>query len=401
MDFTFSSEDEAFREEVRAFVRKEWDPRDYNTDLNVFSYDFDNPEYRAHAEAFQKKLVEKGYWTMSWPKEFGGGGASLTKQVVYADELAYAGAPAGSPGANITGAIMYHADDAIKTEFLGKMAKNEIDWAQGFSEPNAGTDLASLSTRAVEDGDDFVVTGQKIWSSGSHYANWYHVLTRTDPSAPKHRGITYLIMQLKNDEGEQMPGITLRPLYDMFGRRRWNEVFMDEVRVPKRQIIGEVNRGWYAAMTTLNFERAGGTGARNIAVLDQFMAMARKLKFHGKSVLDDPIARHKLADLRVRVEVGRALSLRLIWLQSKGEVPQTESLIANFYGSVMAKFHLWPTLAEIMGPYRTLLQGEKRSPDNGMYGTNYALSMVTGYAGGGGILLSPGLIAQRGLGLPR
>ena len=208
-------------------------------------------------------------------------------------------------------------------------------------------------------------------------------------------------MQLKNDEGEQMPGITLRPLYDMFGRRRWNEVFMDEVRVPKRQIIGEVNRGWYAAMTTLNFERAGGTGARNIAVLDQFLAMARKLKFHGKSVLDDPIARHKLADLRVRVEVGRALSLRLIWLQSKGEVPQTESLIANFYGSVMAKFHLWPTLAEIMGPYRTLLQGEKRSPDNGMYGTNYALSMVTGYAGGGGILLSPGLIAQRGLGLPR
>ncbi len=401
MDFTFSPEDEAFREEVRAFVREEWDPRDYNTDLNVFGYDFDNPDYRQHAAEFQQKLIEKGYWTMSWPTEFGGGGASLTKQVVYADELAYAGAPQGSPGANITGAIMYHADQSIKTEFLGKMAKNEIDWAQGFSEPNAGTDLASLTTRAVEDGDDFVVTGQKIWSSGSHYANWYHVLTRTDPSAPKHRGITYLMMQLKNDEGEQMPGLTLRPLYDMFGRRRWNEVFMDDVRVPKRQIIGEVNRGWYAAMTTLNFERAGGTGARNIAVLDQFMAMARKLKFNGKSVLDDPITRHKLADLRVRVEVGRALSLRLIWMQSKGEVPQTESLISNFYGSVMTKFHLWPTLAEIMGPYRSALQGEKRSPDNGMYGTNYALSMVTGYAGGGGILLSPGLIAQRGLGLPR
>ena len=401
MDFTFSPEDEAFRQELRAFVRSEWDPKDYNTDLNVFGYDFDNPEYRAHAEDFQKKLIDRGYWTMSWPKEWGGQAASLTKQVVYADELAYAGAPQGSPGANITGAIMYHGDDSIKREFLGKMSRNEIDWAQGFSEPNAGTDLASLSTRAVEDGDDYVVTGQKIWSSGSHFANWYHVLTRTDPTAPKHRGITYLMMQLKNDEGEQMPGITLRPLYDMFGRRRWNEVFMDEVRVPKRQIIGEVNRGWYAAMTTLNFERAGGTGARNIAVLDNFVAFARRLKFNGKSVLDDPIARHQLADLRIRVEVGRALSLRLIWLQSKGEVPQTESLIANFYGSVMTKFHLWPTLAQIMGPYRALLQGEKHSPDNGMYGTNYALSMVTGYAGGGGILLSPNLIAQRGLGLPR
>ena len=401
MDLTFSAEDETFRQEIREFLRKEWDPKDYNTDLNVFGYDFDNPEYRAHAKAFQQKLIEKGYWTMSWPTEWGGEGASLTKQVVYADEMAYAGAPQGSPGANITGAMMFHADPSIKKEFLGGMAKNEIDWAQGFSEPNAGTDLANLSTRAVEDGDDFVVTGQKIWSSGSHYANWYHVLVRTDPSAPKHRGITYLIMQLKDEKGAQMPGITLRPLYDMFGRRRWNEVFMDEVRVPKRQIIGEVNRGWYAAMTTLNFERASGTGARNIAVLEKFIAMARRLKFNGESILKDPIVRHKLADLRIRVETGRMLSLRLLWLQSKGEVPQTESLISNYYGSTMNKFHFWPTLGQIMGPYRALLQGEKRSPDNGMYGTNYALSMVTGYAGGGGILLAPNLIAQRGLGLPR
>ena len=176
---------------------------------------------------------------------------------------------------------------------------------------------------------------------------------------------------------------------------------MDEVRVPKRQVIGEVNRGWYAAMTTLNFERAGGTGARFVAVLDKFIDMARNLKVNGEPILNDPLTKHKLADLRIRVETGRMLSLRLIWLQSSGEVPQTESLVANLYGSTMAKFHFWPALGEIMGPYRALLQGEKRSPDNGMYGTNYALSMVTGYAGGGGILLAPGLIAQRGLGLPR
>ncbi len=401
MDFTFAPEDEAFRQEIRDFVRREWDPKNYNTDLNVFGYDFDSADYREDAKIFQKKLVENGYWTMAWPEEYGGKGLPLSRQVIYADELAYAGAPQGSPGANITGAIMYHADDSIKDEFLGKMATNDIDWAQGFSEPNAGTDLASLTTRAVEDGDDFVVTGQKIWSSGSHYANWYHVLTRTDPSAPKHRGITYLIMQLKDDDGGQMPGITLRPLYDMFGRRRWNEVFMDEVRVPKRQVIGEVNRGWYAAMTTLNFERAGGTGARNVAVLEKFLDMARNMTFNGEPVLNDPLVRNQLADLRIRVETGRMLSLRLIWLQSQGEVPQSESLIANLYSSMMAKFNFWPALAQIMGPYRALLQGEKRSPDNGMYGTNYALSMVTGYAGGGGILLAPGLIAQRGLGLPR
>tara|TARA_B100000029_G_scaffold368561_1_gene362137 strand:+ start:14896 stop:16101 length:1206 start_codon:yes stop_codon:yes gene_type:complete len=401
MDFTFDAEAEKFRAEVRAFIQKNWDPKDFNTDLNVFGYDFDNPEYRDHAHKFQEKLIDQGYWTMSWPEEYGGQAAPLTKQVVYSEELAYAGAPQGTPGGNITGAIMFHGNDDIKSEFLGKMAKNEINWAQGFSEPNAGTDLASLTTRGVEDGDDYVVNGQKIWSSGSHFADWYHVLVRTDPEAPKHRGITYLMMQLKDEDGSQMPGITLRPLYDMFGRRRWNEVFMDDVRVPKRQIIGEVNRGWYAAMTTLNFERAGGTGARNVAVLENFVSLAKRLKFNGEPILNDPLVRHKLADLRIRVETGRMLSLRLIWLQSKGEVPQTESLIANFYGSTMNKFHFWPTLAHILGPYRALLQGEKRSPDNGMYGTNYALSMVTGYAGGGGILLSPNLIAQRGLGLPR
>ena len=162
------------------------------------------------------------------------------------------------------------------------MADNSIDWAQGFSEPNAGTDLANLQTRAVEDGDDFVVTGQKIWSSGSHFSNWYHVMVRTDPNAPKDRGITYLIMQLKDQNGEQMPGITLRPLYDMLGRRRWNEVFMDEVRVPKRQLIGEVNRGWYAAMTTLNFERTGiESASRLIGVLDRFIDSMSKTKFNG------------------------------------------------------------------------------------------------------------------------
>ncbi|MDA1096790.1 MAG: acyl-CoA dehydrogenase family protein, partial [Chloroflexi bacterium] len=184
MDLRFSPEDEAFRQEVRAFIKKEWDPKDFNNDLGVFGYDFDSAEYRAHSHRFAQKLIDKGWYTMHWPQEWGGQQASLTKQVVYSEELAYASAPAGTPGGNITGAIMFHGSDWLKQEFLPKMASGDINWAQGFSEPNAGTDLASLSTRAVEDGDDFVVTGQKIWSSGSHFANWYHVLVRTDPTAP-------------------------------------------------------------------------------------------------------------------------------------------------------------------------------------------------------------------------
>lgn len=403
MDLRMSAEDEAFRLEVRSFLQAEWDPKDYDAySMNVWSYDFDNLAARDHAKEFQKKIIDKGWWLMSWPKEYGGDDAPISRQLVYSEEMAYHNAPASQPQGNIGGAIMIHGTDWAKENFLQGMRDNTIDWAQGFSEPNAGTDLASLQTRGVEDGDDFVVTGQKIWSSGSHFANWYHVLVRTDATAPKHRGITYLMMQLKDDKGEQMPGITLRPLYDMLGRRRWNEVFMDEVRVPKRQIIGEVNRGWYAAMTTLNFERTGIEGAtRLIGVLDRFIAEMGRTKFNGQSVLEDPVLRHRLADARITLETDRMLAYRVAAMQAKGEVPEKEGMISGLRALLTAKNTFWPALGHAIGPYAALLKGEKRAPANGVYGTNYALSMTTGFGGGGGILLSPNLIAQRGLGLPR
>ncbi len=404
MDFNLTREEEAFRQEVRQFVKENWDPKGFDAHtMNVRAYDFDNADSRDHDDVFIKKLVDKGWYTMSWPKEYGGQDAPVGIQMVYGQELSYAGAPGGSPGSNITGALMLHGTDEMKEFFLPRMARNEINWAQGFSEPNAGTDLASLSTRAVEDGDDFVVTGQKIWSSASHFANWYHVLVRTDPEAPKHRGITYLAMQLKDDDGNQAEGVTLRPLYDMLGRRRWNEVFMDEVRVPKSRLIGEVNRGWYAAMTTLNFERTGGAAASagSLGVLDRFVAEMRRTKFSGESPLKDPLVRHKLADLRIILETDRMLAYRVAWMQAKGEVPQAEGAISGYRTQLTAKFHLWPTLAKIIGNYSTLLKGESRAPANGIYGTNNALAMTIGFGGGGGILLGPNIIAQRGLGLPR
>ena len=403
MDFRMSAEDEVFRQEVRSFLKQEWDPKDYDAySMNVWSYDFDNPAARAHAKEFQQKLIQKNWWLQSWPKEYGGGDIPISKQLVFSEEMAYHNAPASQPQGNVAGAIMLHGAEPMKSTFLQGMADNSIDWAQGFSEPNAGTDLASLQTRAVEDGDDFVVTGQKIWSSGSHFANWYHVLVRTDPSAPKHRGITYLAMQIKDDQGNQMPGVTLRPLYDMLGRRRWNEVFMDEVRVPKSRVIGEVNRGWYAAMTTLNFERTGiESSARLIGVLDRFLAVMRRTKFNGESPLADPVLRHKLADARINLETDRMLAYRVAAMQARGEVPEKEGMMSGLRALTTAKFTFWPTLAKAIGPYSALLKGEKRSIANGIYGTNYALSMTTGFGGGGGILRSPNLIAQRGLGLPR
>jgi alkylation response protein AidB-like acyl-CoA dehydrogenase len=402
MDFRLTAQDEAFRLEVRDFIRKNWDPKDFSAhDINVRSYDFDNPASRENDDRFVKKLVKKGWYTMHWPKEWGGQEAPFSRQFVYTEELGYANAPGGQPEANITGAIMIHGSDYLQKEFLPKMAKGDIHWAQGFSEPNAGTDLASLQTRAVEEGDEFVVTGQKMWSSGSQFADWYHILVRTDPNAPKHRGISYLVMQLRDEKGNYLPGITRRPIIDFFGRWRWNEFFLDGVRVPKRNIIGEVNRGWYAAMTVLNFERTGiDQAARHIGAFDRFVAMARKLAFNGKPVLDDPLVKHKLADLRIVLEVDRLLAYRVAWMQAKGEVPQAEGAMSGWRTLHTSKYWIWPTFAQILGPYMALQKGEGRAPGNGMYGANYMLSQNES-GGGGGIALGANIIAWRGLGLPR
>ena len=402
MDFNLSSKDEGFRQEVRQFLRDNWDTKGYDShSINVRSYDFATPEARDIDNELIQKLVDKGWYTMHWPEQWGGEDASFGKQFVYMEELAYANAPIGHPPTNVTGAIMLHGTEWLKERFLPQMATNSIDWAQGYSEPNAGTDLASLQTRAVEDGDDFVITGQKIWSSGSHFSNWYHILARSDPDAPKHRGITYFAMQFKDDEGNMMPGITLRPLYDYFGSRRWNEVFMDEVRVPKKYVIGEVNRGWYAAMTVLNFERTSVDGAaRHIGSFDRFIEMARKLKMNGVNVLEDPVTKSKLADLRVVLEVDRMLAYRVAAMQAAGEIPQYEGAMSGWRVLHTSKYWMWNTFAKILGPYAALLKGERRAPGDGMYGTNYMLSQNES-GGGGGIALGANIIAQRGLGLPR
>lgn len=177
---------------------------------------------------------------------------------------------------------------------------------------------------------------------------------------------------------------------------------MDEVRVPKSHIIGEVDRGWYAAMTTLNFERTGSaSAARHIGILERFMQLMRRTKFNGEPVLKDPLVRHKLADLRVILEADRMLGYRVAWMQAKGEVPQAEGAIQGYRNQLTMNRHLWPTLSSIILDYKLAEKGEARAPHNGIYGTNNHLMLSVGFGGGGGILLGPNIIAQRGLGLPR
>ena len=404
MDFRLAAEDQALQNEARAFTRTEWtekvaEPRGWD-EIGLLSPFHADTDALAAQRDFSKKLVDKGWWTMHWPEEYGGRAASITTQLAYREGMAYEGAPASFGGGLVAPVLMLHGTDWQKEEFLPKMASADIDFAQGFSEPNAGSDLASLQTRAVRDGDDYVINGQKIWTSGAHYGEWYHVLVRTDPDAPKHRGISYVLMQLRDDEGEVMPGITLRPLFDMTRTRRWSEVFFDNVRVPVRNLIGEENRGWYAAMTTLSFERSGiETAAKYLGEMDRFIAVVRDIRYNGAPVLSDPILRHRVADLKIELETRRMLSYRVAFMQSRGELPVKEASMGKAWGDMLGK--KWPVLmASILQEYGRLDLGEPRAPMGGSPGFRYGAMHGSGL-GGGTTEVQRNIIAQRGLGLPR
>ncbi|MDA1096896.1 MAG: acyl-CoA dehydrogenase family protein [Chloroflexi bacterium] len=403
MDFRLPAADQALQDEARAFVRKEWHPlsdrRNWDEIGLLSPFHADN-EALAAARTFSKKLVSQGWYTMHWPEEYGGRAASITTQLAYREGMAYEGAPASLGGGLVAPVLMIHGTKWQKEEFLPKVANADIDFAQGFSEPNAGSDLASLQTRAVRDGDDYVINGQKIWTSGAHYGEWYHVLVRTDPDAPKHRGISYVLMQLRDDDGKLAPGITLRPLIDMTNTRRWSEVFFDNVRVPVRNLIGEENRGWYAAMTTLSFERSGiETAARFLGELDQALAVLRRTKFNGTPILADPLVRNRLADLRIELEARRMLSYRVAFMQSKGELPVKEASMGKAWGDMLGK-KVPALFASIFGEYGRLGLGERRAPQGGYVGFQY-MSMHGSGIGGGTTEVQRNIIAQRGLGLPR
>jgi len=397
MDFQFTKEEDKLRSEVKSFVNKEWDAE--GLDLWSFSgplpYNIDDLYGQELIKGFAKKLAKKGWYTMHWPSEFGGQEAPISTQLAYREEMAYNGAPVSVGGGLIAPVLMMYGADWQKEEFIPKLANADVEFAQGFSEPNAGSDLANLQTRAERDGDDYVITGQKIWTSAAHRSDWYHLMARTDPNAPKHRGISYFLIDLKT------PGITMRPLMDLAGRRRWSEVFLDGVRVPARNIIGEENRGWYTAMTTLSFERSNIEGpAKLLRALELFIDYATKTKLNGTPIIEDPIIRHSLADMRVRIAMSRTLSYRVAWMQSQGELPVMEASMTKLLNDMMTKYIFWPRMANMLKEYGTLMREDPKAPQEGLFGTNSILSFGSGF-GGGTSEIQRNIIAQRGLGLPR
>ncbi|MBI5285599.1 MAG: acyl-CoA dehydrogenase family protein [Chloroflexi bacterium] len=394
MDFRFGPEDEAFREEIRAFARAEL-PAGWGA--QAFNDREDTPaELSPVSRAFQRKLADKGWLTLAWPKEYGGLGAGPMQQLVYNEEMSALRAPAfpGIGVAMVGPTLMLHGTDEQRGRFLTSIARNEMSWCQGFSEPGAGSDLASLQTRAVQDGDDFIVNGQKIWTSNAHRADYCILLARTDPDAPKHRGISYFLMDMKS------PGISIRPLTNMLGSDHFNELFMDNVRIPRPNLIGELNRGWYVATTTLDFERSG---IQRIVfaetLLHDLIAYARDRREGAGRLIDRPGVRNRLADLQIEFNVGRLLSYRVAWMQGQGQVPNSEASVAKLYSTEL-QLRFAVAAMNLLGVSGVLARGSAHAAFGGRF-ESYYLAAFSYTIAAGTSEVQRNIIAQRGLGLPR
>jgi alkylation response protein AidB-like acyl-CoA dehydrogenase len=389
MDFEFSNEELSFRKELSAWLKEELanKPQEGGNDADA---DW------AFGLEMRKKLADKGWLTMAWPEEYGGKGVSHMMQVVFAEEMSYNRAP----GRDVFGTrmmaptLMIHGTEEQKREFLPPVSKGEVQWCQGYSEPESGSDLASLQTRAVEDGDDFIINGTKIWTSSAHRADHIMVLTRTDPDAPKHRGISFLLCDMNT------PGLTVNPIINMAGDHGFNMVTFDNVRVPKKNLVGEQNRGWYVGATLLDFERSGvdySAGGRRI--LEELIAYAKDNDQNGSLIADNPVMRNRLANLAIEVDVSRLISYNIAWMQGEGLVPNKESSMGKVVGTELQQ-HLSETGMQMLGLHGQLEPGSKYAPMQGriehMHLTNVSETIQAGTSE-----IQRNIIATRGLGLPR
>ena len=415
MDFRDSPEDAAFRQEVREFLAAEY-RADYGSDgEGRGAAQIAAREGPAAAELYKgwmKKLAAKRWTAPAWPAEYGGAGMTVMQQFVFNEEMAKARAPRpGGIGIGFAGpTIIAYGNEDQKREHLPAILSGDAVWCQGFSEPGSGSDLASLQTRAEKDGDDYIVNGQKIWTSGAQFAQRMILLARTDPSAPKHKGISYFLLDMKS------PGVTVRPLITMANIPGFSEVFFDNVRIPRKDLLGEENRGWYVATTTLDIERSSiGTSIAQGQAVEDLIRHAKEIgnRHSADGGSRFPISDHRspiayeLAERRIEAETARLLSYRVITLQNRGLVPNQESSAVKLYAAELSQ-RVAATGVKMAGLYGQLdrASGEKDSaanryaPNRGRFIRGY-LQTVSATIAGGTSEVQRNIIATRGLGLPR
>ena len=353
MDLNLTPNEQKFRDEFREWLGANL-PAPWQGGTNAE----DRSDYIRYLREWQQKLYLGGWAGISWPQQFGGRGASLMEQAIFQEELARANAPQliGTIGLSLVGpTIIAMGTDEQKARYLAPILSGEEIWCQGFSEPNAGSDLASLSTKAVRDGNDFVVNGQKIWTSFAQLADWCLQLVRTDTEAPKHKGITCLLVDMRSE------GISVRPLRQMSGDSGFNEVFFSNVRIPVNQVLGTVNQGWTTAITALMNERANlGTAAQVVFKrnLEALIDRARTIQRNGSSATKDPIVRQKLAQAHLELEILRLNTNRALTSLTKTGIPGPEGSIQKLYWSEWNQ-RLQQTAQEILGPFGQLLDFDK------------------------------------------
>ncbi len=390
MKFAYDQDVEAFRAEVKTFIKENLPPeeerakRGYEDGFKTLQDEYD------YTMGFQKKLSERDWLAMAWPKEYGGGGASHMRQLVYNEEMAYNAAPAMNMGIAWVGpSLMLYGTEDQKQKFIPRITGADDWWCTLYSEPGAGSDLAALQTRAVRDGDDYVLNGQKIWTSGGHLADWGWLAARTDPDAPKHKGITMFMVDMKS------PGVTVRPLINIADGHGFNEVFFEDVRVPATQVVGEVNRGWYHMAVALDFERSGiqsyAGGRRTVERLVQIARDNPDLVKQRKTI------RHELADRTIEVVTGTSLAYRVATMQAKGMVPNYEASTSKLFGSELGQ-RIALTGMHLLGTTGQLRNGSKHEIWD--QASSY-LQAVSGTVAAGTSEIQRGIIATRGLGLPR
>ncbi len=393
MDLSYTPEELAFQREVRAWLRRNVPKRE----RDARPMEFGDPRRLAGAKAWQRKVYEAGYLALAWPKEWGGQGADVMRQTIVNEEMVRARAPGliGMMGVQMVGpTLIQFGSEEQRRRHLPKILTAEEIWCQGYSEPGAGSDLASLRTRAELVGNDFLVNGQKVWTSNAQFADWMFCLVRTDPAAAKHAGISYILIDMKT------PGITVRPLIQMTGDPGFNEVFFEDVRVPRANLVGQLNNGWQVANATLAHERNMlGSTTRTQQTFEKLVRLARAHRRNGGPATADPVVRQRLADLATRVETMKLDAYRQLTDALRRRPPGISASV-NKLVTTELNHDIARAALEILGSYGPLARRSRRAPDQGIWPVDFMFSLGL-IIGGGTSQIQKNIIAERGLGLPK
>lgn len=380
MDFALTPSQQAFRQEIRDFLAQEVKSSAVTEDGWIVGF----------SREFSQKLGERGWIGLTWPKKYGGQERSYLDRVVLTEELLRAGAPVAAHwlgDRQVGPALLAYGSEEQKTEILPRVTKGEIVFCLGMSEPGAGSDLASLRTKALEEGDSFSLTGQKIWTSFAHVADYAYLVARTDTNAPKHKGISEFLIDM------QTPGVTVRPLVDITGEHHFNEVFFDNVRVEKKWLIGEKNRGWYQIASQLDYERSGIE--RLLSNYPLFRDTVQYAQEHG--LTEDPLVRNQLAQMQIELDIGRFMVYKVAWLLSQGGVPNHEAAMAKCFCTEVEQ-RIAQTISGLLGDYAVLLPGSPAARLAGRAARGYLYAPAYTIQGGTSNVLR-NIMAIRGLGL--